>query len=125
MNIMIATMTMMPPAIAMLVVLFLFIAVSIQHCFGEMCCFVLLRCIIRSNGAYGVMVSTWACGAHSEGSNPSRHPLYLPTCYSCLCIYCTCICDFCCAVCCCGDDKNIFHGLAHYHKALTKLCFDV
>lgn len=27
------------------------------------------------NGAYGVMVSTTACGAVSSGSNPDRHPI--------------------------------------------------
>lgn len=71
-----AIMMLIPTTIAIPVILFFFIAVSIQHCFGEMCYFMLLRCIIRGNGAYGVMVSTWACGAHSEGSNPSRHPSY-------------------------------------------------
>ena len=30
------------------------------------------------HGAYGVMVSTRACGARSEGSNPSRHPFNQP-----------------------------------------------
>lgn len=31
--------------------------------------------IIKKYGAYGVMVSTGACGAPSTGSNPVRHPL--------------------------------------------------
>ena len=67
-------MTMITPTIATPVVLLICIAVSIQHHFCGMCCFASPRCIIMDNGAYGVMVSTWACGAHSEGSNPSRHP---------------------------------------------------
>ena len=29
----------------------------------------------RAHGAYGVMVSTRACGALSQGSNPCRHPM--------------------------------------------------